>query len=102
MAQNATRNSRYGVRTGGSRHPAEPDVMLWVVSSWRSTTAMSTRSGDARVAERPAAGRWPGLEPADVFAPEGEGPALLADVDPDEAADLAAWAELLGSAREDS
>jgi hypothetical protein len=40
-----------------------------------------------------ALGLWPGAEPADVWAREGEGLVLLADEDAAEAPQLAAWAE---------
>ncbi len=96
MARLATRNRRYGVWIVAYRDPAEPDVMLM------GGALVVTDDGDVHnLGSAPGAlddlmmelGRRPGTEPSDVYAREGEGLALLADLDPDEAEGLAAWAQ---------
>jgi len=95
VASHATRDSRYGVWILDSRDPAEPDVMLY------GGGLVVTDDGDVHsLSSVPSAldelmmdlGRWPGTPLDNVFEREGEGLALLADIDPEEAAGLAAWA----------
>lgn len=96
VAGAATRSLRFGVWLVGYRDPAAPDLPLdgggLVVTDDGDVHEVGSAPGSLDDLMN-ALGRWPGAEPADVFEREGEGLALLADVDPDEAAGLAAWAE---------
>ncbi len=98
VARHATREM--GVWVVAYRDPAEPDEMLC------GGGLVVTDDGDVHdVGSTPGAladlmldlGRWPGAEPRDVSAPatdtDSEALLLLADLDPEEAEGLAAWAE---------
>ncbi len=100
VAGHATRNQRYGVWFVSYVEPERPDEMLI------GGGLVVTDDGDVHdVGSVPgslddlmlALGRWPGAEPADVLPPatdtDSEALLLLADLDPDEAEELAAWAE---------
>ncbi len=96
VASHATRNRRYGVWEGGHRDPAHPDEMLiggaLVVTDDGNVHDVGSAPGSLDDLMM-ALDLWPGAEPSDVWAREGEGLALLADEDLAEAVDLAAWAE---------
>lgn len=95
VATQATRHSQFGVWVIGYRHAAGPDVMLdgggLVVTDDGEVHDLSSAPGalDNLLMEL---GRWPGTTLGDVFEREGESLMLLADIDPEEAAGLAAWA----------
>jgi hypothetical protein len=96
VARRASRNRRYRVWIAAYIDPAEPDVMLdgggLVVTDDGEVHNLGSAPGslDSLMADL---GRVPGAEPSEVYAREGEGLALLADLDPDEAEGLAAWAQ---------
>jgi hypothetical protein len=96
VVRRATRDRRYGVWIVTYGDPADPDVMLdgggLVVTDAGDVHNLDSAPGalDRLMA---ALGPRPGVEPSDVYAREGEGLALLADLDPDEAEGLAAWAQ---------
>lgn len=96
VASRVTRTSDFGVWLVCYVDPARPDEML------TGGELVVTDEGDIHdVGSVPgslddlmiALGRWPGAEPSEVWAREGECLALLADLDPEEAEGLAAWAE---------
>ncbi len=96
VATHATRSQRFGVWIISYGDPAAPGEQLdgggLVVMDDGDVHDLGSAPGsldDLMI----ALGRWPGAEPADVFEREGEGLALLADADPEEAEDLVAWAE---------
>ena len=91
----ATRERRFGVWVIGYRDPERPDEMLdgggLVVTDEGDVHDLGSAPGaldDLML----ALGRSPMLDAADVSAREGEGLALLADLDRDGAGGLAAWA----------
>ncbi len=91
----ATRERRYGVWIIGYRDPARPDEMLegggLVVTDEGDVHDLGSAPGSLDDLMH-ALGRSPMLDATDVYAREGEGLALLADLDRDEADGLAAWA----------
>jgi hypothetical protein len=96
VAHHAARNRDYGVWLVAYRDAAEPDVMLdgggLVVADDDELRDFGSAPGSLDDLMM-ALGRWPGVERSDVYAREGEGPALLADLDPEETEGLAAWAQ---------
>lgn len=96
VAAHATRNKRFGVWIVDYHDPAHPDEVLvgggLVVTDDGEVHNLGSAPGsldDLMI----ALGLWPGAERSDVYAREGEGPALLADLDPEEAEGLTAWAQ---------
>jgi hypothetical protein len=96
VVRRVTRDRRYGVWIVAHGDPAGPDVMLdgggLVVTDDAEVHNLDSAPGalDRLMA---VLGLRPSAEPSDVYAREGEGLALLADLDPDEAEGLAAWAQ---------
>jgi len=91
----ASRDRRFDVWVTGYRDPESPDEML------DGGGLVVTDEGDVHnLGSAPGAlddlmlslGRSPTVDVAEVYAREGEGLALLADLDGDEADGLAAWA----------
>jgi len=97
VARHATRNVRYGVSVVAYRDPTEPDEELTrgglVVTDDGEVHNLGSAPGSLDDLMM-ALGRWPGAEPSsDVWEREGESLVRLADLDPEEAEGLAAWAE---------
>ncbi len=96
VARHATRDRRYGILIVAYRDPAEPEVRLdgggLVVADDGDVHNLGSAPGSLDDLMS-ALGRWPATELSDVYAREGEGLALLADLDPKEAEGLAAWAQ---------
>lgn len=96
LPETTTRNRRFGVWIVGYREPARPGDRLdgggLVVTDDGGVHDLGSTPGSLFDLME-ALGLWPGLEPADV--PDGdtdsESLALLADLDPAEAIDLAAY-----------
>jgi uracil-DNA glycosylase len=95
VALHAFRHSTYGVWVVDYRDPDHPDEMLiggaLVVTDEGEVHAIGS-TPDALDLLMESLGRNPFGGLNDVWSREGECLALLADEDPDEAADLAAWA----------
>lgn len=106
VASGASRSKEHGVWVVGYRDPEHPDEMLiggvLVVTDRLEVHEIgSTPDAVDRLME--SLGRSPHPITADVWSREGEGLALLADEDPDDAAGLAAcaasrrpWTDVLG------
>lgn len=94
--ETTNRNRRFGVWIVGYRETARPGAPLdgggLLVTDEGDVYDLGSEPGaldDLMI----ALGRWPGVEPPDAWARQGEGLALVADQDMAEAADLVAWAE---------